>query len=76
MSDFGAWILLLGRVLIGLNFIAVAGFAHLSKGPMFVGMARQMSFPFPSWHRGPPERGWSLRVHRLCWAYGRISERS
>ena len=55
MSDFGAWILLLGRVLIGLNFIAVAGFAHLSKGPMFVGMARQMSFPFPflaSWAAG------------------------
>ncbi|MGH2698678.1 MAG: DoxX family protein [Actinomycetota bacterium] len=55
MSDFGAWILLLGRILIALNFIAVAGFAHLSKGSMFVGMARQMGFPFPflaSWAAG------------------------
>jgi putative oxidoreductase len=55
MSDAGGWILLLGRILIGLNFIAIAGGAHLTKGPMFVGFARQMGFPAPflaSWVSG------------------------
>ncbi|MGH2825931.1 MAG: hypothetical protein ACRDKF_03045 [Actinomycetota bacterium] len=47
MSDAGAWTLLIGRVLFALNFVAVAGFAHLTKGPMFIGFARQMHFPFP-----------------------------
>lgn len=55
MSDAGAWTLLIGRVLFALNFVAVAGFAHLTKGPMFIGFARQMHFPFPflaSWVSG------------------------
>jgi putative oxidoreductase len=55
MSDAGAWILLLGRILFAVNFVAVTGFAHLTKGQMFVGAAKQMGFPFPflaSWAAG------------------------
>lgn len=48
MSDFGAWVLLLGRLLIGIFVAGGAGAAfHIGKSPMAVGFARQMGFPFP-----------------------------
>jgi uncharacterized membrane protein YphA (DoxX/SURF4 family) len=47
MSDLGAWILLLGRVLIGSYFAAVTGRFHITKGSMAAGYAKQMKFPLP-----------------------------
>ena len=55
MNDVGSWILLLGRILIGLYFIAIAGAFHLTKGRMAVRFARQTGFPVPalaSWPTG------------------------
>ncbi|MDQ3941025.1 MAG: DoxX family protein, partial [Actinomycetota bacterium] len=55
MNDVGASALLLGRILIAVYFVAIAGAFHLTKGPMAVGFARQMGFPFPglaSWVSG------------------------
>lgn len=49
MSDLGAWILLLGRVLFALNFALVAGVGvHILKGEMAVGYARSVGFLFPA----------------------------
>ncbi|MGH2693862.1 MAG: DoxX family protein [Actinomycetota bacterium] len=49
MSDLGAWILLLGRVLFAVNFALVAGFGfHILKGEMAIGYARSVGFPFPA----------------------------
>jgi putative oxidoreductase len=47
MSDTGAWILLLGRILFVLNFVAISGAGfHVAKSEMAVGFSRQMGFPF------------------------------
>ena len=46
MSDFGAWVLLLGRLLFVVSFASAAAF-HFSKGEMASGYAKQMGFPIP-----------------------------
>lgn len=49
MSDLGAWILLLARLLFGFYFAVLVGAAfHIGKGSMAVGFSRQIGFPFPS----------------------------
>lgn len=45
MSDAGAAVLLVGRVIFALNFVAIAGVLHITKGQMMTGYARQMNFP-------------------------------
>jgi putative oxidoreductase len=47
MSDFGAWVLLLGRLLFVVYFANAAVF-HISKGEMAAGYAKQMGFPAPA----------------------------
>lgn len=49
MSDFGAWVLLLGRLLIGFYLAVVVGAGfHIAKSSMGVGFSRQMGFPLPA----------------------------
>ena len=47
MSDAGAWILLVGRVVFALFFVAIAAAGHLKKSKMMEGFARQVRFPAP-----------------------------
>jgi uncharacterized membrane protein YphA (DoxX/SURF4 family) len=47
MSDSGAWIFLVGRVVLALNFVAIAAPAHLKMSKMMEGFAKQMRFPAP-----------------------------
>lgn len=49
MSDFGAWVLLLGRLLIGVYLVLMVGAGfHIAKSSMAAGFSRQMGFPFPA----------------------------
>jgi uncharacterized membrane protein YphA (DoxX/SURF4 family) len=47
MSDAGAWIFLVGRVIFALNFVAIAAPAHFKMSKMMEGFAKQMRFPVP-----------------------------
>jgi uncharacterized membrane protein YphA (DoxX/SURF4 family) len=47
MSDAGALIFLVGRVIFALNFVAIAAPAHLKMSKMMQGFAKQMRFPAP-----------------------------
>ena len=47
MSDAGAWILLVGRVIFALFFVAIAAAGHLKMSKMMEGFARQVRFPAP-----------------------------
>lgn len=47
MSDAGTWILLVGRVVFALFFVAIAAVGHLKMSKMMAGFARQMRFPAP-----------------------------
>ena len=69
MSDFGAWVLLLGRLLFIVNF-ASAAFFHFSKGEMAAGYAKQMGFPIPAlgaWPSGVWLAAGSLSVALGIW---------
>jgi putative oxidoreductase len=49
MNDFGAWVLLLGRLLFGVYLAVIVGLQfHIGKSAMAVGYSRQMGFPFPA----------------------------
>lgn len=55
MSDAASWIFLVGRVVFGAFFVAVAGWGHLTRGTMMVGYAKATGFPAPflaSWPAG------------------------
>lgn len=55
MSDGGAWLFLVGRVIFTVFFFAVAGPGHILRGQMMLGYARQMNFPLAplaSWPAG------------------------
>lgn len=49
MNDLGAWVLLIGRLLIGLYVAVMAGAGfHIAKSSMAVGYSKQMGFPIPA----------------------------
>lgn len=55
MSDGGAWLFLIGRVIFAVFFFVVAGPGHILRGQMMVGYAHQMNFPvaaLASWPAG------------------------
>jgi putative oxidoreductase len=71
MSDSAAWILLVGRVLFSVNFVAVAGLSHITKGQMMAGFARQTNFPAPalaSWPSGLWLMAGGLSIALGIWA--------
>lgn len=56
MNDFGAWVLLVARLLFGWYFAVIVGWGfHIAKGSMAVGYSRSIGFPIPflaSWPSG------------------------
>jgi putative oxidoreductase len=70
VSDFGAWVLLLGRLLFVAYFLNSTVF-HLTKGQMASGYAKQMGFPIPAlgaWPSGVWLLAGSLSVLLGIWA--------
>ena len=71
MSDFGGAILLLGRGLIAIYLIAIAGAFHFSKGAMAIGFERQSGFPFATlagWPTGVWLAGAGVSIGLGIWA--------